>query len=127
MTAAVASTQQQQAERVLAVLVEAGATHRERCMPDREIARRAGVSARRVIDLCRVIAAELGAAVLAECVGQSKGRYVSHDPAEVERYADALHARGVDVLGRESVYRRLAERMKQRMRVEPDGQMRMWA
>lgn len=83
-------------------------------LSDREIARRAGVAEREVIELAASLAETEDVAVIATCREGRRGgggRYVCRDPQAVRAYAEQLHARARAIHGRAKRYRDLASRM----------------
>ena len=126
-----ASLISEKARRVLAALEAARADAPERAMTDREIARRAGVAMRDVIDLAEELV-DIDVAVLATC-GRSrdgragKGRFICERPEWVRLYAEKLHKRARSIHGRAAAFASLAERMEAKRSTETTGQRRLFA
>lgn len=120
----------ERAMKVLAVLEGGGACSPAAAMTDAEIARRTGIPCRDIIDLALELA-EIDVAVLASC-GSSregragKGRYLECDPAKVRAHGEALHRRAATIHRRGWMFKRLANRMEAKRKVETNGQGRLW-
>ena len=117
---------------VLRVLREASANCPEGAITDGQIAKRAHVSKRKVIDLAKELAEKSGIAVLATCgpVRQgirSKGRYVEGDSMKVRAYGERLHKRAAHIHDRGWTYKRLADRMDSEVPVASGGQRSLFA
>lgn len=121
----------ERARRVLSVLHEARADAPERAITDREIARRAGVPIREVIDLAEELV-EIDVAVLATCGKKrtgtaGKGRFICKRPDWVRLYAEQLHKRAKSIHGRAAAYSALAARLEALRPTETTGQRRLFA
>jgi len=117
---------------VLRVLREASAFSPEHAINDGQIAKRAHVRKREVIDLAKELAQRHGVAVLATCGGsrqgnRSKGRYIEGDSMKVRAYGERLHKRAANIHDRGWTYKRLADRMDSETPVASGGQRSLFA
>ena len=121
----------EKARRVLSALLAARADAPERAVTDREIALRAGVAQREVIDLAEELVA-IDVAVLATCGRKragtaGKGRFICLRPDWVRLYAEKLHKRAKSIHGRAAAYSSLAARLEAKRTTETTGQRRLFA
>jgi hypothetical protein len=118
--------------RLLVEALEAGgAVSPGTALTDAQISRRTGLPRRDIIDLAAE-AAEIDVAVLASCGSgregsAGKGRYIERDPKAVREHGEALHKRAATIHRRGWLFKRLANRMEAKRRVETNGQGRLWA
>jgi hypothetical protein len=113
---------------VLGVLRAASAIRPDRALIDKEIAKRAHIHKREVIDLAKELAEKAGVAVLASCGARTAmGRYIEEDAMKVRGYGELLHKRAAKIHARSWIFKRLADRMEAEHPIDGRGQMGLFA
>lgn len=131
MVATATNNLSERARRVLDVLRAANAYSAERALTDREIAKRARVPQRDVVEITgELLRSRIP--VIASCGGsrsgtRGKGRFIERDPDRVDAYRLALRKRGTRIMLRSSWARDCAALMQAKRPVETNGQGRLFA